>query len=140
MRKPVILGLVWGLLLGSLLHAQTYVDLTESIDPSSLAPAVLAKQVDTTNQYRQSFKLARLLSEFPDATEVFVETYYQRSADHLLLEMSKGRVTLKNTYLVSEGLGTTWWKLSDGHCWVVLAQLTFLDKKQLALVDRGCIE
>ena len=121
--------------------AQNKVDLSKSIDPSTLTPEVLASQVDTSNQHRQSIGLSSLRSEFPTAAVVSVETFYQKSSEHMLLELSKGQVPLHKTFVISEGLGTTYWRISDGHCWVLLRFSTEERPKRQAInEDKGCLE
>ncbi len=141
MRKPVILTLVWGLLVICMsLRAQESIDFSRSISPGTLSSEVLSDQLDTTNLYRHTVALATVQDDFPNADRVSIETYYQKSGDHHLLELSKASMPIQRTYLVSEGLGTTYWKVSDGSCWVLLSQATTKTDQQLELMDRGCLE
>ncbi len=139
MRCPVIpiALLLWC----QLSAAYSQIDLSQSIDPSTLSPEALAYQVDTTNLHRESIGLSSLQSDFPSASLVAVETFYQKSSKHLLLELSKGQVPLDKTFVISEGMGTTYWRISDGHCWVVLRFSTEEEpKKQAINEDKGCLE
>ena len=142
MRWPVIPLLILGLLVkGSSAFTQVEVDLRQSVDPSTLTADELTHQIDTTNKFRRTVPLSMLTNEFNANAEVDVETYYQKSDAHLLLEMSKGTVPIDRTFLVSEGRGTTWWKISDGICWILLTQSSFVNEDdQLVIEERSCAE
>ena len=142
MRKPVILlTIVWSLFAWcASSQAQESIDFSLSTNPSTLEPATLADQLDTTNLFRHTVPLQVLTADFPESLQLSIETYYQKSTRHHLLEMSKAIMPVKRTFLVSEGLGTTYWKVSDGQCWVVLQHQTTQSAQDLEVMDRGCIQ
>jgi hypothetical protein len=116
--KLAILLVNLNLGLGVVVFSQpTYLD--KSIDPNGLELDILLDQLDTSNVFRLNIPLEIFSDEFDDNQLIKVESFYQKSGDHMLLNMGSIMVHLNNTFVESSGIGTTYFRISDGVCHII---------------------
>ncbi len=100
--------------------AQETIDFTESVDPASLELTDFYEHMDTSRIFRLPIALEQMKNEFPLHRIVDIETYYRKSPQHLLLKLGTGPLPLERTFAFSEGRGSTYFRLYDDNCAVVI--------------------
>ena len=102
------------------LTAQSLPNFSDAVDPAILHASDIIFQLDTVASHRRPFFLGTVSQEFGSADELLVETFYQKSAEHQLLRLAKYTLPIERLYTMIEGLGKTYFRISDGTCTVVL--------------------
>lgn len=122
--------------LASSAHSQVIPDFNQAIDPAELAKEVILLQLDTSKLHRTPINLSIFRKEFLPDAQIQLETYYQKSDQHALLRLGRFKYSSTNLFVMSEGTGNTFVKLTDGICTIITslsdnqsAQPTLLDKK-----------
>lgn len=121
------------------LYSQSVPDFNQAVDPVSLDPANIFEQLDTVKMHRTPINLSYLSNEFPGQKSLMIETYYQKSAKHHLLRLSKNLISPERFFAMAEGWGTTYFRISDGNCIIVSTILQGKNQNESADLHRNCI-
>ncbi|MDH3649674.1 MAG: hypothetical protein OEQ53_08320 [Saprospiraceae bacterium] len=140
MRCPVVPSAAVLLLLCASSFAQEAIDFNQSVDPVLLEAPILFEQLDTSVKFRVPVSLQQLIQEFPTRSTISIETYYQKSPNHMLLKLGSGALPLAATYAFSEGQGSTYFRVSDDICSLLLEVENTIEGKVPGAVirDRTC--
>ena len=111
----------------------------DAIDPVSLDYDEIYQHLDTTTGHRQPFSLSYLDREFPAGEILTIESYFQKSPDHHLLRLSQNSIVNNRLYVMAEGWGATYFKISDGHCTIIQTTLNNSDQKATPPYLKKCI-
>ena len=120
--------------------AQPIINFDESIDPYKLEISVLLEQLDTSTQYCVPLSLDYLKEEFPHRDLLLVETFYQKSPHHLLLRLGLGKIPVQNSYIYSGAVGSTYLRISDDYCSIVVKRQMLASDGEFAeqILQRSC--
>jgi hypothetical protein len=113
-------------------------EFNQAIDPTELDLEHVYQHLDTITNHRKPVSLSFLEEEFPDHTTLSIETYFQKSESYKLLRLSSYRIVPGQLFVMAEGWGTTYLKISDQHCDVVSAIITGPFHSELLLLYRKC--
>jgi hypothetical protein len=111
----------------------------QAIDPTTLDLESIYQHLDTIGSHRKAVRLHFLQNEFPDHSPLTIETFFQKSETHRLLRLSSYRIAPEQLFVMAEGWGNTYLKISDQHCTVVSALITGPNQDNLLLLDKKCI-
>lgn len=127
------------LLYGVCLSAQSLPNFNDAVDPANLDAADIFFQLDTVASHRRPLSLAGVGKEFGSREPLFVETFYQKSAEHQLLQLTKFTLPLDRLYAMVEGLGKTYFRISDGVCTIVLEYVNQDTKSGQSSFRKDCL-
>ncbi len=77
-------------------------------------------QLDTSNDHRKVISLHFIKEEFGSDNPVSIQTFYQKSNAHDLLQMGRIPDTPSQLFGTTEGLGHTYFFISDGNCEMIV--------------------
>lgn len=120
-------------------YGQSLPDFNQAINPIELGAAQIYEHLDTIKSHRKPALLGFLMEEFPGNSRLQMETFYQRSASHELLQLSSGQITTNTMYVTAEGWGTTYFVIADDYCRVIFTITTSDEVYQSQLHRRTCI-
>lgn len=111
-----------------------------AVSPEDLKPSMLYHQMDTNRTHRQIVDLNFLEEEFPDASQIQIETFFQKDLDSQILRLGKGILPAGNLMAFTEGVGRTTFLLSDSVCAILVTFETTdnLKTEQLEPFARSC--
>lgn len=111
-----------------------------AVSPEDLEPSILYHQMDTNRTHRQIVNLNFLHEEFPNATQIQIETFFQKDTDSQILRLGKGILPSGNLMAFTEGIGRTTFLLSDSVCAILVTYETSgsLKTRQLEPFARSC--
>ncbi len=111
-----------------------------AVSPEDLEPNMLYHQMDTNRTHRQIVDLNFLEEEFPDASQIQIETFFQKDTESQILRLGKGILPSGNLMAFTEGVGRTTFLLSDSVCAILVTYETTgnLKTKQLEPFARSC--
>ena len=107
------------LLLSNAAWCQFVPDLSQARDPADFSIVQIFEQLDTISSHRRPIALDFLEEEFPKEASITIETYFQKSDQHALLRLGSNRIRSNPIFLVLEGWGTTFVRISDNQCSVI---------------------
>lgn len=119
-------------------HSQVIPDFNQAIDPADLAREVILLQLDTSKVHRNPINLSIFQKEFLPDAQIQLETYYQKSDQHTLLRLGRLRFSSANLFVMSEGTGYTYLKLTDGICTIITCHSDNQSAQQPTLLDKKC--
>lgn len=118
--------------------AQKDSDMSRAIDPSRLSLQEFFVQIDTIVEHKEPI-LLKIIEEFGIGSVVQIETFYRKSKDHLLLQLGKISLPSTDLFVMIEGFGHSYFKISDQHCTLLTSfEKTKGDLVQLAKIKK-CI-
>ena len=138
MRWSRLLPLCLLALFSFCLQAQIMPDFSDAVDPGELDAIEIFRQIDTASAHRVPVVLNSLETDFIQAQDLTVETYYQKSDTHHLLQLSKFRMPVTHLLVMVEGIGKTYFRISDGVCTITTMYQKSSDRLDHLLLDRNC--
>ncbi len=111
-----------------------------AVSPEELEPIILYDQMDTNRTHRQIVDLNFLEEEFPNVSQIQIETFFQKDTDSQILRLGKGILPQGNLMAFTEGIGRTTFLISDSVCAILVTYETTsnLRTKQLDPFARSC--
>ena len=112
---------------------------SQAIDPTELDLESIYFHLDTVGNHRKPVRISFLQAEFPDHNSLSIETYFQRSNKHKLLRLGSYHIIPGQLFVMAEGWGTTYLKISDQYCTVVTGLVMGAVQNDLILLERKCV-
>lgn len=135
-RLPLLC--LWSLLCVGL-TAQSLPNFNDAVDPADLTSIDITYQLDTVAAHRRPYSLANISQEFDTQNQVVLETFYQKSTQHQLLRLAQITIPLDHLYSMIEGLGKTYFRISDGTCTVILEYNNQATKPGQSFFRKECL-
>ena len=110
-----------------------------AIDPSELDLESIYQHLDTIYDHRKPVRLSFLQHEFPEQLYLTIETYFQKSKTHKLLRLSSYQIEPTHLFVMAEGWGATYLRISDQNCTIVSALIQDAVQDSFVLLDKQCI-
>lgn len=95
---------------------QSFPNFNDAIDPLDLGLGQVFEHLDTFSNHRKPISLSFLTNEFPNQEFINIDVFYQKSDQHSLLRLGSNRIKCNPLFVMTEGWGTTYIKVSDDQC------------------------